>query len=447
MKTYDVLVIGAGPGGYVAAEEAAKQGKTVAVIEKKAIGGACLNVGCIPSKSYLQHSHWLLDIKEANQYGIQTKVEAIDFEKLVNRKNQVVASLQGGIHATFKALKIDYYDGQAVFDKGTVFKVDGQSIKGKDVILATGSHPFVPPIAGTETVDYLTTDSFFDLTELPDKFVIIGGGVIAIELAFAMKPLGVEVTVIEVAPEILLTEDPLAREVIRQKLTHMGVRIFENVNIQEVTTDSVILEKEQVKFDKLLIATGRKPNTDLAKDMGIELTKRGFVKVDDYYETSIAHVYAIGDLTESYMLAHVASAEGIKAVKAICRKAEEPLDSLGVPRSLYTIPEVASFGYSEEEAKEAGYDVITEQLPFTYNGRALAANESEGFVKIVSEKKYHQILGALIVGANGTDLLQSLILLRQAEGTLEQVLETVFAHPTISELTQEVAKRIVESNP
>lgn len=445
MAKYDVLIIGAGPGGYVAAEEAARLGKKVAVIEKKSIGGTCLNVGCIPSKAYLQHSHWLLSMKEAAKHGISANLEGIDFEKLVRRKNQVVSALQGGIHATFKALKIDYYEGEAIFDKDKTFIVNGEKISGKDVILATGSYPFIPPINGIDSAAYLTTDTFFDLKVLPEKLVIIGGGVIAIELAFAMKPLGVDVTVVEVAPQILLTEDEAARSIIRNKLKALGVRIFEGALIKEVTSQAVILESDGAQeFDQLLVATGRKPKTKLVEEMGATLTERGFIKVDDYYETTLPHVYAIGDLTESYMLAHVASMEGIKAVKAICRRAEEPVDALGVPRSLYTSPEVASFGLSEEEAKEQGYDVQVEQLPFSFNGRALAAAESEGFVKLISERRYHQLLGAVIVGEHATDLLQQLILLRQAEGTLDQVVDTVFAHPTISELIQEVAKRIVQ---
>lgn len=445
LAKYDVLIIGAGPGGYVAAEEAARLGKKVAVIEKKSIGGTCLNVGCIPSKAYLQHSHWLLSMKEAAKHGISANLEGIDFEKLVRRKNQVVSALQGGIHATFKALKIDYYEGEAIFDKDKTFIVNGEKISGKDVILATGSYPFIPPINGIDSAAYLTTDTFFDLKVLPEKLVIIGGGVIAIELAFAMKPLGVDVTVIEVAPQILLTEDEAARSIIRNKLKALGVHIFEGALIKEVTSQAVVLESDGAQeFDQLLVATGRKPKTKLAEEMGAALTERGFIKVDDYYETTLPHVYAIGDLTESYMLAHVASMEGIKAVKAICRRAEEPVDALGVPRSLYTSPEVASFGLSEEEAKEQGYDVQVEQLPFSFNGRALAAAESEGFVKLISERRYHQLLGAVIVGEHATDLLQQLILLRQAEGTLDQVVDTVFAHPTISELIQEVAKRIVQ---
>ncbi|MTB69523.1 dihydrolipoyl dehydrogenase [Streptococcus uberis] len=444
MKLYDILIIGAGSGGYVAAEEAAKHGKKVAVIERSKIGGTCLNVGCIPSKAYLQHSHWLQTIQEAKVFGIDSEIRGIDFSKLVERKNQVVSSLQSGIHSTFKALGIDYIEGEADFVKDKQFTVNQQLISAKHVILATGSHPFVPPINGIDHVPYLTTDTFFDLKELPEKLVIIGGGVIAIELAFAMAPLGVDVTVIEVAPQILLTEDEAARKLIKKELiSNLGVKVFEHAKIEKVTNEKVILDTEDIHFDQLLVATGRKPNLDLAQAMGLELTNRKFVKVDDYYETTQMGVYAIGDLIDSYMLAHVASKEGVKAVKAILRKAEEALDQTSVPRALYTNPEVASFGLSEDEAKKAGYDVIVKELPFSYNGRAIASNETKGFIKLISEKKYHQILGAVIVGSHGTDLLQSLILLKDAEATYDQVVDSIFAHPTISELIQEVAKNVV----
>ncbi|WP_313468683.1 FAD-dependent oxidoreductase, partial [Streptococcus parasuis] len=226
----------------------------------------------------------------------------------------------------------------------------------------------------------------------------------------------------------------------------MGVKIHEGVTIKEIKERHIELEEqEDIYWDQLLVATGRKPNTKMAIEMGLELTQKGFIKVDSYYETSRAHIYAIGDLIETYMLAHVASMEGIKAVHAICRKPDEPLDSLTVPRSIYTHPEIASFGLSEEMAKERGYDVLVHQLPYSYNGRAIASAETEGFVKIVSEKNHNEILGAVIVGEHATDLLQQLIILRQAEGTVDQVVETIFAHPTISELTQEVARKILST--
>ena len=446
MAIYDLVIIGAGPGGYVAAEEAARLGKKTAVIEKTAIGGTCLNVGCIPSKSYLKHSHWIHSIEKANEFGITSHIENINFGKLVERKDSVVSTLQMGIHSSFKKLGITYIEGEAKWIKDRTFIVDEKEITGKDVLLAMGSYPFVPPIPGIQDVDYLTTDQFFNLNSLPKDLVIIGGGVIAVEIAFAMKPLGISVSLIEVATEILLTEEKIVRDFMRQKLQDMGVKIFEGVKIKEIKEHYIELEGyKDIYWEQLLVATGRKPNTALATEMGLELTDRGFIKVDDFYETSQAQVYAIGDLIETYMLAHVASMEGIKAVRAICRKAEEPLDSLSVPRSIYTSPEIASFGLSEEQARERGYDLLVQQLPYSYNGRAIASAETEGFVKIISEKVHYEILGAVIVGEHATDLIQQLILLKQAEGTVDQIAESIFAHPTISELIQEVARKILST--
>ena len=286
----------------------------------------------------------------------------------------------------------------------------------------------------------MTTDSFFNLKELPQRLVIIGGGIISVELAFAMAPLGVDVTVIEVAPTILATEDDEARSIIREKMEQLGITILEGVSIDRVKENAVILaDGKSYSYDNLLVATGRKPNIELAQMMGLELTEKGFIKVDSYYESSQSGVYAIGDLIPGYMLAHVASSEGIKAVRAICRQAEEPVDNSSVPRSLFTTPEIASFGLSEEEAVQQGYDISV------YNGRAIASNSAKGFVKIVSEKRYHLLLGAVIVGPHATDILQSLIVLKDAEGTLDQLDKTIFAHPTISELVQEVARLVLRS--
>lgn len=446
MNQCDILILGAGPGGYVAAEEAARLGKTVTVVERNAIGGTCLNVGCIPSKAYLEHAHWILSGKEASEYGVTVSNDNLDFPKLVDRKDQVVATLQSGIKSSFKQLGITYMEGEARYVSDKTFQVNGERVSGKSVILATGSHPFIPPISGINDVDYLTTDNFFNLKVLPERLVIIGGGIISIELAFAMAPLGVDVTVIEVAPTILATEEEEARNIVREKMEQLGITILEGARIDKVQKEAVILSDGQVyPYDNLLVATGRKPNIGLAEEMRLELTDKGFVKVDGYYESSQSGVYAIGDLIPGYMLAHVASSEGIKAVRAICRQAEEPVDNSSVPRSLFTTPEIASFGLSEEEAVQQGYDISVGQLPYVYNGRAIATNSAKGFVKIVSEKKYHQILGAVIVGPHATDILQSLIVLKDAEGTLDQLDKTIFAHPTISELVQEVARLILRS--
>ena len=445
MRTFDILVIGAGPGGYIAAEEAAKHGLSVAVIEKNAIGGCCLNVGCIPSKTYLQYGSWLASVASANQNGLSIAVDRVDLKPIVNRKNQVVSTLRGGIDSMFKRNGIQLIIGQAEYVKKNTFSVSGKEYFGKKILLATGGKPFVPNIPGLENVDYVTTDTLFDVEKLPDKFVTIGGGVIAVELAYAMKMFGAEVTIIEVASDILLTMDEEAREVVKGRLEEIGIRIICNADIEKVSTQKVVLSQgEEVSFDELLVATGRRQNLEIPHAMGLELDERNqFVQVDEYYETSEKNVYAIGDLIGGYTLAHAASAEGIKAVKAMNERKEKPLNQYSIPRPLYIDPEVSEFGMNEQEARDAGYDVVVKKMPFSFNGRAIASVQTDGFVKIISETDYHQILGAVIVGAEAADLLHQLQAVYESEGTVDEIVRTVYAHPTVSELIQDTAKNIV----
>lgn len=447
MDYFDLLIIGAGPGGYIAAEEAAKLGQSVGVIEKKAIGGCCLNVGCIPSKAYLQYGNWLSQIDAANESGMSITVDAIDFPKIVQRKDEIIKTLQGGIHATFDHNDIQFIEGEAQYVSEKTFEVNGKQYYGKKILLATGGYPFVPDIPGLEEVDYLTTDTFFDITELPERFVTIGGGVIAVELAYALKMLGVEVTIIEVAPDILLTIDEDARKIVKQKLKAIGIHLVVDANIQSVSKQEVKLaNNENVLFDELLVATGRRQHLDLPEAMGLAIDEeKGFVEVDEYYETNVKDVYAIGDLIGGYTLAHAASAEGIKAVRAMCNQKELPVDKHSIPRPLFIDPEVSEFGISEEEARQAGYDVIVEKMPFSFNGKAITSTETDGFVKIISESKYKQILGAVIVGAQATDLLHQILAVYESEGRVDEIANMVFAHPTISELIQDTAKNMMRN--
>lgn len=440
MTSYDIAVVGAGPGGYIAAIHAAQMGKKVAVIEKKDVGGVCLNAGCIPSKSYLKHSHWILAAQEAQRLGIEMEIKKVDFSKLVQRKDRVVATLQGGIKHLFKANHITYIEGEASFTNEHQLSVDGNQIAAKDILLAAGGHPFVPPIEGIDKIEYLTTDTFFQMTELPQKLVVIGGGIIAVELAFAMQPLGVEVTLLEVAPDILLTEDEDARLIIKRKLQSMGITVKAGVKIKRVSSQKVQTDDGMYTFDQLLVATGRRANLELAAQAEIALDEsKRFIKVDRHYQTSVPHVYAIGDAISGYQLAHTASAEGIRVVDIISGQQKPPVAQRYIPRCLYTDPEVASFGLSEGQAKDKGFDVVVKSAPYSGNGKAIAGEETNGFVKIISEKKYHEILGAVIVGSNATEMIHTILAVCEAEGTVDELDKIIFAHPTLSELTGEVA--------
>lgn len=444
MKKYDLIVIGAGPGGYVAALEAAKLGKKVAVIERNKIGGTCLNVGCIPSKAYLKHASWVEELQEAQTFGIENQLTGINYGKLVDRKNGVVQQLQQGIHYLFKQQSIDYIEGEAEFVSPKEIKVGNTPYEAAHYLLATGSHPFVPPIKGIEQAAYLTTDTFFDMRDKPDSLVIIGGGVIGIELAFAMAPLGVKVTVIEAAPSILMTEDQEARSIIQQQLKAMNVTVIEGANILEVQEKQVVLSEQAVSFEKLLVVTGRKGNLEIAKELELSLTEsHTFVDVNRHYQTSIPHIYAVGDIIDGYMLAHAASKEGVKAVRHMFGQSEAPLKQEEVPKCVYTHPEIASFGLTEEEAKAQGYDVLVSKTGYNGNGRAISGNDTKGFVKIISEKEYHTILGGVIVGANATELIHVLLGVQQSEGRLEELESMTFAHPTLSEMMGELANQMI----
>ncbi|WNF90985.1 dihydrolipoyl dehydrogenase [Vagococcus fluvialis] len=444
MRKYNLIVIGAGPGGYVAAIEAAKLGKKVAVIEKEKIGGTCLNVGCIPSKAYLKHASWVEELEEANRFGINNQVTTIDYPKLVERKDGVVNQLQQGIHYLFKEHHIDYIEGEASLKSKHEVSVNGKSLETDFILLATGSKPFVPPINGIDSVNYLTTDTFFDLKELPKKLAIIGGGVIGIELAFAMAPLGVEVSVIEVAPSILMTEDKEATVIIKNQLKKMGVKLIEGATINQVTQSSIQLPDQSIDFDKLLVVTGRKGNLEILDSLSITKTaNQKFVEVNRFYQTSVDSIYAVGDIVDGFMLAHAASKEGIKAVRHMFADKEAPLKNEQVPRCVYTHPEIASFGLSENEAKEKGYDVLISKTNYSANGRAIAGNETTGFVKIISEKINHEILGGVIVGANATEMIHTILAVKESEGRLEEIEKMTFAHPTLSEMIGELASEMI----
>ena len=444
MRKYNLIVIGAGPGGYVAAIEAAKLGQKVAVIEKEKIGGTCLNVGCIPSKAYLKHASWVTELEEANRFGVYNQLTDIDYTKLVERKNGVVSQLQQGIHYLFNQHKIDYIEGEASLKNSHEVIVNDQLFETDNVLLATGSKPFVPPIPGIESVDYLTTDTFFNLNKLPKKLVIIGGGVIGIELAFAMAPLGTEVTVVEVAPSILMTEDKEAILLIKAQLKKMGVRVIEGAQINKVNPKQVELINDKLPFDELLVVTGRKGNLKVAESLGLSKTEnQKFVEVNRFYQTSNSNIYAVGDIVDGYMLAHAASKEGIKAVRHMFGKKEAPLKNEQVPRCVYTHPEIASFGLNEEEAKEKGYQVLVSKTSYSANGRAIAGNETTGFIKIISEKENHEILGGVIVGANATEIIHTLLAVKESEGRLEEIEKMTFAHPTLSEMIGELGSEMI----
>lgn len=444
MEHFDLVVIGAGPGGYVAALKAAQNGKKVAVVEKKELGGTCLTVGCIPSKTLLRHSEWVETIKTANSWGIETGPVSIDYPKLKKRKDQVVSTLVQGIHHLFENYGITLFKGEAAIGRNLTVSVDNLEIKGKELLLATGSRPFIPPIQGLDHISYETTDTFFDLNAVPEKLVIIGGGVISIELAFAMAPLGGKVTVVEVAEDILLTEDEDARKIIKKRMKKLGIEYHIHAKIHEVAEGKVVLEDRQLEFTKLLIAAGRIPNNELALSMGLKMDAADrFVAVNRHYLTSKNHVYAIGDLTGGYQLAHTASAEGLVAVHHILGQDYPELQQEEIPRCVYTHPEIATFGLSETQAKDRGMKVTVKKMPFQANGKAIAMGTTDGFIKLIRDEKLNEIVGGVIVGEHATELIGEVIGVKHSEGRIDELAHIVYAHPSLSEVIGETANSLL----
>lgn len=439
MDSYDLIVVGAGPGGYVAAIRAAQLGQKVAIVEKTNAGGTCLNVGCIPSKTLLEHGTKAHDIRKANDWGIETQGMKVNFSKLVQRKQHIVSTLTGGVKQLLKKNKVTFIKGEATVTKDLEVKVSNQSYQAKDIILATGSKPFIPPIEGLNDIKYETTDTFFDIETLPKQLAIIGGGVIATELASSMADLGVEVTMIEVNEDILLTEIEEVRELLKDHLKNQSIRILTGAKISKVTTSKVILyNHEDVSFDTLLVATGRQPNIKVVEDLDIDMDGK-FVQVDEHYQTTINHVYAIGDLVKGYQLAHSASSHGLHVVETLAGLKPTPVSPNNITRCIYTRLEAASVGLSESQAKEAGYDVSVTQSSFQGNAKALVKGEVQGFIKIVTDKAYGEVLGAFIVGPHATDLISEVLGVKASEGTMNELSNIIQPHPSLSEAIGESA--------
>ena len=437
--SYDLIVVGAGPGGYVAAIRAAQLGQKVAIVEKTNAGGTCLNVGCIPSKTLLEHGTKAHDIRKANDWGIETQAMKVNFSKLVQRKQHIVSTLTGGVKQLLKKNKVTFIKGEATVTKDLEVKVGNQSYQAKDIILATGSKPFIPPIEGLNDIKYETTDTFFDIETLPKQLAIIGGGVIATELASSMADLGVEVTIIEVNEDILLTEIEEVRELLKDHLKNQSIRILTGAKISKVTTSKVILDNhEDVSFDTLLVATGRQPNIKVAEDLDIDMDGK-FVQVDEHYQTTINHVYAIGDLVKGYQLAHSASSHGLHVVETLAGLKPTPVSPNNITRCIYTRLEAASVGLSESQAKEAGYDVSVTHSSFQGNAKALVKGEAQGFIKIVTDKAYGEVLGAFIVGPHATDLISEILGVKASEGTMNELSNIIQPHPSLSEAIGESA--------
>ena len=458
--SYDVVVIGAGTGGYVAAIRCAQLGKKVAVVEKQtALGGTCLIWGCIPTKALLEHAHALKVIRDAKEWGvtIPAVTPVVDMNQVQARKDRIVNGLTRGVEFLFKKNKIDWIKGTARLGrKGTVDVTDGdrQTLEAKEIIVATGSSARSVPGIEIDHRRIITSDEAIALKEIPKTLVIMGSGAVGVEFASIYRRFGSEVTIIELLPRLVPLEDEAISAELEKSFRKQGIKSLTGTKVTKASAGAGGVEVEaqtpdgksqKLTAELLLVATGRGPVTSGlgAEDAGIKM-ERGYIKVDQLYRTSVPNVSAIGDVITlgnrpHPQLAHVSSAEGILVAERLAGQDVRPINYDHVPNCTYCDPEIGSVGLTEAEARQKGYDVRVGSFPFGVLGRAKMAGETEGFVKIVADKKYDEILGVHMIGPRSTELVAEAVLALRLECTVEELVKTIHAHPTFSEAIGEAA--------
>ncbi len=451
MKKYDVTIIGGGPGGYVAAIKAAQLGMSVALIEREAVGGVCLNWGCIPTKAMLKSAKVYDTLKHSDDYGINLDFDQvnIDYPKMVQRKDGIVKKLTGGVRGLLKKNGVTVYEGYAEAIDAHHVLVNNEQLETNKLIIATGASPAFPPIKGLkdayEKGFVVTSKEILTKTTLPKSLIVIGGGVIGMEFATIFNTLGVHVKVLEREATPLVTVDDEIRNLFLKKIVQDGVALITGANIVEITDTGIVCNKggveTRLEADLILLATGMRPNTKGYEKLNLAMSKTG-IKVDNLMRTSVADVYAIGDVLGFHMLAHVASREGIVAVEHI-HGIEHPLDFKIIPAGIYTFPEIAQVGMTEQDAKAQELDYKVSTFPLVANGKALAENEKDGLVKIIVDRKYGEILGVHIFAASATEMITEASLAMVMEATAEEIVATIHPHPSLSEMIHEVTHGIV----
>jgi dihydrolipoamide dehydrogenase len=452
--SYDLVVIGSGPGGYVAAIRASQLGMKVGVVEKAELGGVCLNWGCIPTKSLLKSAQVFEYLNHAQDYGINIEGKALaDFSAMVKRSREVAGGMSNGIQFLFKKNKIEVIQGTGKLTKDKkveVTKSDGknETVEAKHVLLATGARSRQLPNLPQDGEKIIGYRKALTLEKQPESMVVVGSGAIGSEFAYFYNSIGTKVTLVEYLDNVVPLEDEEVSKQLGRSFKKAGIKVMTSSEVTKVDTSGKKVKvtvktkkgEETIEADIVLSAVGIAPNLE---DIGLEEAgvevENGRVKVDEFYRTTAEGVYAIGDIVPGQALAHTASAEGIICVEKIAGMDTEPLNYGNIPACTYTSPEVASVGMTEKAAKEAGYELKVGKFPFSASGKASAAGHKEGFVKLIFDAKYGELLGAHMIGANVTEMIAELVSARKLETTGHEIIKTVHPHPTMSEAVMEAA--------
>lgn len=440
---YDIIVVGGGPAGYYAAIRGAQLGGKIAIVEKSEFGGTCLNVGCIPTKTYLKNAEILDGIKIAAGRGINLASTnyTIDMDKTVDFKNSVVKTLTGGVQGLLKANKVTIFNGLGQVNPDKTVTIGSQTIKGRNVILATGSKVSRINIPGIDSKLVLTSDDILDLREMPKSLAVMGGGVVGIELGLVWASYGVDVTVIEMADRIIPAMDKEVSTELQKILSKKGMKIKTSVGVSEIVGENNQLtlklnNGEEVVAEKALLSIGRVPQMNGLENLNLEMD-RNRIKVNDYQETSIPGIYAPGDVNGTKMLAHAAYRMGEVAAENAMHGNVRKANLQFTPAAVYTHPEVAMVGITEEDARAKYGDILVGRNSFTGNGRAIASNEAHGFVKVIADAKFHEILGVHIIGPAAAEMINEAATIMESELTVDELLLSIHGHPTFSEVMYE----------
>lgn len=455
---FDVAIIGAGPGGYVAAIRAGQLGLRVAVIERDTrLGGTCLLRGCIPTKALLRDAHLLTEVRKASRQGLFKMGEVeVDFGKIQERKADIVAKNASGVEFLFRKNKVTTFKGVAKIVSPNKIEVSGNGtsteVIAKNIIIATGSEAKTLPGYTADENRIITNVGALDMTALPKSMVVVGAGAVGVEFASIYSSFGTKVTLVEALPNVVPLEDEEVSKELKRVFTRKGIEVHTRAKLEgakvldngvEVTFQTEKGEGKKLLVDKILMATGRGPNTT---NIGLEkiglTTERGFIKVNEFMETSVKGVYAIGDVVPTPLLAHVAFQEGIVAIERIAGRNAIPINYGQVPNCTYCDPGVASVGLTEARAKEKGFKVKVGKFPFTAIGKAKIEDASEGFIKVVADEKYGEILGVHIIGLNATEMIAEAVVAMALEGTVDDIVNTIHAHPTLAEGLHEAMENV-----